>query len=565
MGMFSSQNSNSGGFRRASLGTLLIVGGAIAGICVGMPMLHQSYTVTQTPVSMSCVELLRDGIPPETSMVSLIDAQVHLPGKVEIGLEGQADSAALAKVQALLALPQAQPLVDRMVRGDVLPRGMTKRPGPQPLRLSAGRDTAETAAEEVLQTGELFVHVSADLTAKLILQASQALQLPVPDRLQLAADIPAYTLQPASLILPRQDAFMWVGGGALALVLGWILCGSCSLGWWAFFSPISALLCLPGFPLRRGRGNRTIWLLTLVAGVAGLAGAHYLMMTRGHFGQSNGIWIWQSAGLLVGTFAVATIAGTVLSIRAKQRPELSDDPFASMAPSAKKKKFKGGRSRKFDDVDAEAEALLRAKPAQLQSMLATNDYARRYLDPRLSVSVNMQTSAAVQAQTESLERLQFDAPLIIEFSRGEDTIEATVQVGCRNLVMAMTDSLNDDLRLRMVSMLEDGHVVISGNGEDERLTTALNGESTSLRVFPTMQAAKLVTKHLEEAADIAQHRRTKMVLLDPSEWRDVIHYSERCMADTLHHAHLEKWDIADAHYGRFSFPPREVTSPVMMM
>ncbi len=565
MGMFSSQDSNSGGFRRASFGTLLIVGGAVAGVCVGMPMLHQSYTATQTPVSMSCVELLRDGIPSETSMVSLIDAQVHLPGKVEIGLEGQPDSAALAKVQAVLALPHAQPLVDRMVRGDVLPRGMMKRPGPQPLRLSAGRDTAKAAAEEVQQTGELFVHVSVDPTAKLILQASQALQLPLPDRFQLAADIPAYTLQPASLILPRQDAYLWVGGGALALVMGWILCGSSSIGWWGLCSPISALLCLPGFPLRRGRGNKMTWLLALTTGVAGLAGAYHLINTMGHFGQSGGVWIWQSAGLLVGTFAVATILGTVLSIRAKHRSELSSDPFASMAPSAKKKKSKGRRSSKYDDVDADAEAMLNAKPAQLQSMLATNDYARRYLDPRLSVSVNVQTSAAVQAQTESLERLQFDAPLIIEFSRGEDTIEATVQVGCRNLVMAMTDSLNDHLRLRMVSMLEDGHVVISGNGEDERLTTALNDETTSLRVFPTSQAAKLVTKHLEEAADIAQHRQTKIVLLDPSEWRDLIHYSERCMADTLHHAHVEKWDIADAHYGRFSFPPRVVTPPVLMV
>ncbi|WP_144059027.1 hypothetical protein [Rhodopirellula sp. SWK7] len=560
MGLFRSSQSTRGGFRRASFGTLLIVCGIAAGVFAGVPMLHQSLTMTQTPVQLSCVELLRGGIPENTSIVVLRDAQVHPPGELELNVDGGAASPMLGKVQAVLAHPRAAVLVDRLVRGDVLPRGMTKRPGPQPLRLTPGRETAEAALNETKETGSLTVHVSEDPTAKLICKIADRLSLPIPDGMQQAAEIPSFSLKPASLIATQRDALLWCVGGGLSMAFGLILCGSSPIGWWAVLSPISALIGLPGVILRNGRGGFITWFLSLIAGGAALAAGYHLAFEMGRLGQAGGIWLWQSAGLLSASFGLAAILGTLLSIRSKRRMgDDNHDALATMVPSVTSSSTKKHR-RNTENEESSAEP----RPAALQSMISTNDYTRRYLDPRLNVSVNMETAADVQKQTESLERLQFDSPLIIEIARGEDTIEATVQVGCRNLVLAMTDCLDENLRLRMVSILEDGHVVISGNGADERLTDTTDGDTSSLRMHVTGKAAKLVTKHLEVAAEIAEKRRTKMVLLEPNEWRDVIHYSERCMADTLHHAHLEKWDISSASYGRFAFPPQEVSIPAMV-
>ncbi|MCM2371196.1 hypothetical protein [Aporhodopirellula aestuarii] len=554
MGLFRSSHSDRGGFRRASFGTLFVVGGIAAGVLMGVPMMHQSMTSTHAPVSLSCIELLRDGIPKHTSIIILQDAQVHPPGEMALNLGEQADSPMLGKVQTVLAHPRAAVVVDRLVRGDVLPRGMTRRPGPQPLRLSPGRETADVALKETEETGALVVHVSEDPTAKLICKAASGLSLPIPESMRRAAEIPAFSLHPASLIAAPREAWSWCVGSVLAIVLGLILCGSSQIGWWALFSPVSALIGLPGVILRGGRGGTITWTISLTVGFAGLAAGYHLAFEMGRLGQTGGIWIWQSAGLLAASCGAAAIVGTLLSIRAK-RLHHTEDALSAITPAVNSKKSKRSRSKNDPSSDGPTTT---SRPAALQSMISANDYTRRYLDPRLNVSANMETNRDVQQQTDSLERLQFDAPLIIELARGEDTIEATVQVGCQNLVMAMTDCLDENLRLRMVSILDDGHVVISGNGEDDRLTQAISGDASSLQVFSTSKAAKLVTKHLEIAAEIAEKRHAKIVTLAPSEWRDLIHYSERCMADTLHHAHLEKWDISEASYGRFAFPPRDV-------
>ncbi|MFG0289006.1 MAG: hypothetical protein ACF8CQ_12565 [Rhodopirellula sp. JB044] len=561
MGLFRSNQPTRGGFRRASFGTLLFVFGLVTSVFVGIPSLHQSLTKNQTPVTLTCIELLRGGVPEETSMVVLRDAEIHPPAKLDLNAAGFSDSPIGDKVQAVLAYPRASKLVDKLVRGDVLPRGMVKRPGPQPLRLSPGRETAEAATAETIETGALVAHVSEDPTAKYICAIADQFSLPVPEGLRQAAKIPAFSLKPASTISTQQNALMWCVGGGLSLALGLVLCGSVRLGWWSILSPISAFIGLPGVPLRSGRGDRMTWLLSIMIGAAGIAGGYHLAFEMGHLGKTGGVWAWQAAGVVSASFGIAALLGTMLSMREKRHTvSLDHDALSEMVPSVTSKKTskkQNAPSENTESTDPEP------RPAALQSMITSSDYTRRYIDPRLNVSPNMETAADVQKQTESLERLQFDSPLIIEIARGEDTIEATVQVGCRNLVLAMTDCLDDHMRLRMVSILDDGHVVISGNGEDERLTETINGEAASLRTFATTKAPKLVTKHLEVAAEIAERRHTKMVLLEPNEWRDVIHYSERCMADALHYAQREKWEIVDSHYGRFAYPPQPVSAPVM--
>lgn len=557
MGLFRTQTSTRSGFRRASLGTMLTTAGVVASVFVGLPKLHQSLSVSQSPAEMTCFELLQSGIPEQTSLVVLTDAAIHPPGEVELPSSAENVNPALAKMQALLASPRAKSLVDQMVRGEVLPRGVPKRGGHQPLKLSFSRETAKMAQEEVAQTGTLTVQVTKDPTAKLICQAARWGKLKLPEALAAQEDLPAYTLHPISQVGSTNHSLIWVVAGGLAVAIGLVLCGSARLGWWFILSPVGVILGLPGIPLRSGRGNRVTWLAGLAVGIAAVLGAYQLMIQMGGLGQPQGHWWLQAAGLLSASIGLAALVGTYFSIRTARVSRLSMDALDGFA-SSKSKSIRDANGNSGGIASESSEDAYALKSAKESS-----NYTRRYLDPKLSVSIETQTTGDLEQQNKSLEKLHFDSPLIIETCVADERMEATVQFGCRNLVLATIGSIDGEIQIRMTSVLEDGHVVLSSNGSDDRIATDLDCEFVSLRSFSGTIVAKLVTKHLEVAATIAEQRGSKLVTFDPSEWRDLIHYTERCLADGLHHAKIEKWDVANGHYGRFNFPPSEVATPAL--
>src|SRR6056297_623013 len=145
MGLFRTQSSTRSSFRLASLGTLLCISGVFAGGIVGVPKLHRVLALSQEPISLTCLELLQSEVPQQSSIVQLSDPFIHPPGETELPGDETTSMPGLAKMQALLADPRAKGIVDQLVRGDVLPRGVPRRPGHQPLKLSRGRHTAELA------------------------------------------------------------------------------------------------------------------------------------------------------------------------------------------------------------------------------------------------------------------------------------------------------------------------------------------------------------------------------------------------------------------------------------
>ena len=81
MGLFRNKTSAPSGFRRASLGSMLTLGGIVASVFVGLPKLHRALSIRQPPAEMSCLELLQSGIPEQSSLVVLTNAAVHPPGE----------------------------------------------------------------------------------------------------------------------------------------------------------------------------------------------------------------------------------------------------------------------------------------------------------------------------------------------------------------------------------------------------------------------------------------------------------------------------------------------------
>lgn len=555
MGLFRTQSSTRSSFRLASLGTLLCISGVFAGGIVGVPKLHRVLALSQEPISLTCLELLQSEVPQQSSIVQLSDPFIHPPGEMELPGDETTSMPGLAKMQALLADPRAKEIVDQLVRGDVLPRGVPRRPGHQPLKLSRGRHTAELAQTEVDQTGTLTVHVSKDASPRTICKIAAYLQLPMPATLAAQADLPAYTLHPTSLIGSRREAFVWTVGGAFALALGLVMCGSATSGWWMLFSPVAAIIGLPGMPLRNGRGNRITRAIGVAIGLGSLLAAFYLSVHLGAIGQSHGQWFWQTAGWATASFGFAALGGTWLNARSNRVQNMSSDALSQFA-TRKKKQSKAERQADFNQQIA-------SKPTQLQNMLDAGKYTRRYFDAKLSVSLKNETSGELENQANRLEKMQFDQPLLIEHCADDRMISATVQIGCRQLVMVVMEEIGEALNIRLTSILEDGHVIVSSGGGDDRLANDFSGEAATVHVFDSSIAAKLVTLHLERAATIAEKRQTKLVLLDANEWRDLIHYSERCLAQTMHELKLERWDVSSSHYGRFSFPPTAVLAVAM--
>lgn len=555
MGLFRTKTSTLSGFRRASVGSMLTLGGVVASIFVGLPKLHRALSVSQPPAEMTCLELLQSGIPKQTSLVVLTDAAVHPPGDIELPNQAENSNPALAKVQSLLADPRAKSVVDQLVRGDVLPRGVPNRGGHQPLKLSLGREAAEIAQEDIDKSGSLTVQVTEDPTSRLVCQAASWFKLELPESLVAQKDLPSYTLHPVGKIGSTRDALFWVVAGGLAITIGMISSGSARFGWWFVLSPFGFILGLPGIPLRNGRGNRMTWFASFMFGILGLAAAYQLMIVMGGLGQPQGQWWLQAAGLLCATLGLAALIGTYLSARAVPMNKLSIDTL-DVSASSKSKSSKG----KISSVEREADLQnqIAAEPDKLSSMKAASAYTRRYMDPKLSVSIETQATGELREHNQKLEKLHFDSPLIIETCVDDQRREATVQVGCRNLVLATISMIEDETQTRMTSVLADGHVVMSSNGSDERVGADLDGDFVSLRSFDGTSVSKLVTKHLEIAATFAEQRASQLVPLEPNEWRDLIHFTERCLADALHHAKIEKWDVSNGHYGRFCFPPGEV-------
>lgn len=556
MGLFRIQSSTRSSIRRTSLGTLLCFSGLFAGGIVGVPKLHRALSMSQEPVERTCLELLQSGVPQKSSIVRLSDAEVHPPGEMELPDEASMVMPGLAKMQVLLADPRAQGLVDQLVRGDVLPRGVPRRPGFQPLKLSMGRSTVESAQNEIDQKGTLTVHLQRDDSARLIQKMASLLRLPLPETLNAQADLPAYTLHPTSLIGSRQEALAWTIGGTTALAAGLVLCGSAKLGWWMIFSPFAAILGLPGIPFRNGRCHRVARWFGAVIGLGSLGAAFYLWVEIGKIGQSGGQWLWHAAGCVAASVGLAILCGVWFNVRSDR---VGSRSVGTLSQFATRKRKKSKRER-----EADFKQQIASKPTPLRNMLDGSEYTRRYLDAKLSVSFKSEPSEQLDLQARSLAKMHFDEPLIIEHCADDKMTSATVQIGCRNLVMVVMEDIESRLKIRLTSFLEDGHVVLSSGGTDGRLNQDFSGNATSVHVFESSTAAELVTLHLERAAAVAEQRQTKLVLLEPNEWRDLIHYSERCLAQTMHELKTEKWEVLESYYGRFSFPPTPVSTPAMV-
>ncbi|MEP4681903.1 MAG: MFS transporter [Rhodopirellula bahusiensis] len=583
--------------RRAAVGSVLFSAGLFCGTLVAVPKLHRALSSEQTPVEMTCAELVQNGIG-ESSVVRLTDATIAEPSEemdfamlepdpsaaqalpVGTGMRAwmSGDKVAMAKstISKTLKHPRSKKLIDQMVRGEVIPRDFVGASMPQPLKLSPGRDIAALALEEVKTTGTLTAFVTEDPTSKWIAKSGDYLGVELPEPFVKSAEMDQYSLHPISQTESISNAGIWIGASAFSMTIGWLLCSSAGWGLWILFCPVAAIVGVFGIPLRSGRGNRVTWMLAFFVGAFSLAAAYGLAFVLGGLGQAQSMWTMQAAGFIAACAGMAIWLGIRGSIKTKRSMVLSpgslDDLFLPKKGRAKKakpsEKQKRAKKSSGTDVDADQYATTGVRQDALQETLNKNaSYSRKYLDPRLSVPANAQASPEAMEHNLLWQKADFEEPLLVEIGRGDAACQATIQVGCQNLVLGMTDELDGQVRLRMISVLEDGHCLVSVDDSYPDLQNGGANEQATLSVYESVKAPKLLAKHLENAADLAEKRSSGLVTLDSNEWRDVVLLTERVLKSVLHDEGHQKWEIYDMTYGRFSYPVQDVrmfeeTSPV---
>ncbi|MFG0267603.1 MAG: MFS transporter [Rhodopirellula sp. JB055] len=571
--------------RRAAVGSVLFLAGLFCGTLVAVPKLHRVLLSEQTPVDLTCAELMQRGVD-ESPVVRLTDATIVEPAEelefallepdptatqnlpVGSGMSAWMSGDKVAKAKSTLAdalrHPRSKKLMDQLVRGEVVPRGFVGQSMPQPLKLTPGREIAVHALEELKATGTLTAYVTEDPTSKWIVQAAERSNLTLPEPFLKSAEMDHYSLHPVSLQESKLNAGIWMGASALAMTLGWLFCSSAGWGLWILFCPIAAIVGIFGLPMRSGRGNRVTWMLAFLTGALCLVAAYGFAFVLGGLGQSQSTWAWQAAGFIAGCAGLALWIGIRGSIKTKRSLALSprclDELIASDKGRAKgKKKGKGKRASKKDQSDAEQYATLGVQQDKLKETLDKNaSYSRKYLDPRLSVPANAVASPEALEHNLHWQKADFEEPLLVEIGRGEAACAVTIQVGCQSLVLGMTDELDGVVRLRMVSVLDDGHCLVSVDDSYPDLQMSGSNGHATLSVFESVNAQKLLAKHLENAADIAEQRHSRLVTLDSNEWRDIVLLSERVLKSILHDSGQQKWDVRDTTYGRFSYPAQPV-------
>ncbi|MEM6778046.1 MAG: hypothetical protein AAF670_10355 [Planctomycetota bacterium] len=528
--------------RFATVGTAMVLGGFWAGGLVGVGKLQRAMTAMQPPQSMTCIELVQNGVG-DTSIIRLVDATVHKPAPIEPVPADEVTSTVVQRVQTILAHPKVQPWADRLVRGHITPTAaVVRETSPKLLQLGMGRHLSEVAFAEADRTGELVVHATPDITPTILVGAMDWLELDTPPQLRKTASMPSFTLHPVSQISPLPNAIGWFAGGVVVMALGLVMCGSASLGRWIILCPVGAAIGLAGVPLRSGRGGRFTRLLASILGLGLMGLGYYLLVQAGGLGQSSGIWEIQVAGAMATATGLAALLGAICNARTQRVDSQSlltwPNPHADASASNR------------------GEAIgVTAMPSSMQS---TPSYCRKFCDPRLGVALDESRHQALAPHTDALKKCDFEPPLYIDIGRSSGTSDASVQAGCRNVVLATTERVTNQDHFRLMSVLENGHVVITMNEVDPSPAKSLSHDSATLTVLSQKRVGKVLEKHLAIAAEVGESTGTQLVPLESNEWREIIGYCERCLADVLHQHGEENWDIGAAEYGRFAFPLRPV-------
>lgn len=502
---------------RVVCGGILAWAGLVVGAWVATPSYQLAHTTRATPETMSWEQLLDRGLF-DNAHVRLTDVRLAETAPEELDFHGELDFQASeggpAESSAALLAPSA-PL-------DVVPAGAAGGVAPGTILVAPLPESVAAARAEVDSSGTLtgrFQPVAGDLNPALTLLTGSA---ETPEWLTPDS---RYVFVPADTVSDRVTAFGWWVGSIVAVVTGLVMAGSGRPGWRMWLAmTVPSSLSLLGRPLRRG-SNRSTWRTIYAAAGLGLVVYGYRQFT-----VVTRWWLVDAdphamtLGFLFLTLGLASISG------------------AAVSGLVSRLRFRNRRRREA----SWAEPLMTSA-----TMQRAPNYSRRYFDPRFRVETDVELDQATLSLTAALEKIDFESPLLIGVVDDDRVIPTTVQIGCQSLAMAIVETVDPRTRIRLVTVLEDGFVVITVESEASEPRECHAGVIDS---NPNHDPVTLLSAHLDRITSLAEERGVAPLTLHSSEWRDVYLVAGRVSADIEHRHGASNRCVGEAVHGRFQFP-----------
>ena len=353
----------------------------------------------------------------------------------------------------------------------------------------------------------------------------------------------------------KAQQFLAIACGATAV--GLVIAGSGGVGiisWILFTIPV--VFCVPGTFLRYGRGNLFTRMLYFVSGVALIGGGYYFTFFEDKIASPTTDPLFAPLGFLLASFGAAAVLGAMVN----QWGGGTKATAANMDTALKTRSTPNSKTAQVLQEAAQRSGTKVAPGLRLEQPVT------RYQDPHFMIAAESSVAEPMALLATGFEALDFEAPLVLDVGDAEDSEKQTMQVGCRNLVLAVNTTATGDAdtssapqtQTRLFSVLDSGQVVVTLSAGTPARADERKHSGGIVVLAKSADPSKLLSAHLENTVAAAEVAGTSICSLHPGEWRDVYAYGHRVLADVGHQNGDNSYKVFPSTHGRFQFPVQPV-------
>ena len=579
------------------VGFILLVGGFVFVALGVVSETHRAFVMKTVPTTISYQQLVENGFgdnafvslqnvnfdrSESTSQMQSIQAGLNKLAQTANQNAGSSDAKSVdpkARIEAMkqrLLEPATRAEFTKLVADSfstirLYPKGQYSTSTPPRVFLARSGKAIELASEQIDHTGEIrgFITLDqSDATRRVIERINDQVNRSDNDPfdssawLKIAQEIgsteasetPKYLIDPVEVPPSRTESFAKMAAAGLAIVLGWLLCGSGTASWLMWiFSPLPAIVGMVGFPLRRGRGGRVIRTLYLMIGVFLSAVGVYFMVLSGRFGLSGGSSLEQSLGFMIATTGLAAIIATILHRRAQLPIQEYLPPRSPSKPSKDPiLRYQNTNGQTMGDQQQKKSETRKHARAELP------DEMKHYIDPRFIAATDDACRSATIDVVERLATIGFSGPTFIRCADDYNSGTIALQFGGEHKVLAEIGDNGKRPMVRFISILFDGIAVITVSKNICRASQLQVGENGAYQSITGEPIEDLLTAHLEQTIRLAERRDSQLVTFDHEEKLEICLYARRVFTDLQREFGNSKLVVPSASYERFHFPIQPV-------
>ncbi|QDT04709.1 hypothetical protein K227x_31030 [Rubripirellula lacrimiformis] len=550
------------------VGGTLACAGLLAGALIATPKLHHVLTMEDQPEERSWQSLVDEGLL-ENRHLRLVD--VRLVG------ENPANAAQLSPSDPTDQSDQPDAAdLDRQTPSQsdsvitVMPRSSDPLDVTVQVVIANNPSAIEDAFRQVEDTGTLtgrFTRRNSSQLSQQLTGLIRSIQHPMSEEAfsdnvltklvsgetavddSAVGDYPFYVFEPVETPLARTNAYQWFAVSFAAVVIGLVI--GCSGGpslLTCIFFPAPAMVSLLGYPIRYGRAGTPTRLLYLVIGGFLVSFGYDQMVVQGHIHEMHGDLLKCSLGFVALSFGTAAIFGSITNFAAGKLHRSVEPAAGQCAPS----------------MTSKASAQSKMSFSKACSMTPSDAISTRpFIDRRFASMGKAAPSKPVAQQAGTLAKLGFSEPQLHHWKSGSVDSSSAIQIGCNRVIVAelqrvFNGKVETNPNLRLISVLEDGLMVITLSPQDDESPRKRFGSSGFFLVHESDHVQTMLANHLETTVTMAEKRQTSVVVFEDGEASQLVPLADRVIAHVqtqYGEAHL---DVGPAHSGRFAFPPQPV-------